>query len=374
MRTTGFEGPLALLCVAIFGSILTNFASITREDLSTEIVKKLTFWVGFMIVLYVIVSVSTIADVEFIGPGRTLVVGAAILGVFAIIERKTGVNEFGHLNRWVPIIRPVYTYVDNFRGGLTRAYASAQHPIAFGAALAMVLPIAIVFALRRRSPTWYACVILVILGSQAAVSRTSLVMLVVALTILAVLRPTFARAALPFVLPVLIAIQIALPGTFSTIRTSFFPQGGLVAQQANQSVGSGRVASFGPAMGELSGHPLFGRGFGTRIVEATDPKQNSFILDDEWLSTTLEIGVVGFLAWVWIFWRFCSRTVRRGKSLDDDRGWLLAALAGSVGAFAVGMLFYDAFSFIQVTLIMFVLLACGSVLMREPERDEPALT
>ena len=366
IRATGLEGPLALLGLGVVGSILTNFDSISQEDLATDIIKKLTFWVGFMIVLYLITSVSTVADVDLYL--RFLVIGAGILGALGIVEWKTGTNAFGHLDRYVPFLSAAPVDADTFRAGLNRAYASAQHPISFGAALALVLPIAAVFAFRRRQPIWYACVGLIVLGSLASVSRTSLVMLVAAGVILAVLRPDAARQALPLVLPLLVAIQLVLPGTFSTIRQSFFPAGGLVAQQANQSVGSGRLASFGPALDELSGHPFFGRGFGTRIVGA-DPRRNSFILDDEWLSTTLEIGVVGFVAWVWIMVRFSTRAARMSKEGDDDRSWLLAALSASVGAFAVGMAFYDAFSFIQTTFLLIVVLACGCVLMQsEPDR------
>jgi O-antigen ligase len=103
----------------------------------------------------------------------------------------------------------------------------------------------------------------------------------------------------------------------------------------------------------------------------TDPNANSFILDDEWLSTTLEIGIVGIIAWAWIFLRFCSRAIRCSREGDEDRHWMLAALAASVGSFGVGMAFFDAFSFIQVTILMIVLLGLGAVLMRE-ERDATA--
>lgn len=367
VRATGLEGPLVLLAIAILGSILTNFDSITKEDLSTEVVKKLTFWVAFVLVLYMIVSLSTAADVELYL--RVLVVGAAVLGVLGVVEWKSGVNEFSHLDRWIPLLQPVGDDLDTFRAGLNRAYASAQHPIAFGAALALVLPIAAALAFLRRSAIWVGCVALILMGSLASVSRTSFVMLGVAAATLAILRPRAARQALPFVLPLLVAIQIALPGTFSTVRELFLPKGGLVEQQANQSVGSGRVASFGPAIDEAAHHPLLGRGFGTRIVGDV-PKRNSFILDDEWLSTTLEIGLVGLIAWAWIFYRFCSRAIREARRNDDARGWLLAALAASIISFAVGMIFFDAFSFIQATFLMVIILGFGAVLIREqPEGD-----
>jgi O-antigen ligase len=362
VRASGLEGPLALLGIAILGSIVTNFGSITREDLSTEVVKKLTFWIAFMLVLYLIVSLSTAADVELYL--RTLVLGTAVLGVLGVIEWKTGVNEFSNLNRWIPLLRPVGDELDTFRAGLTRAFASAQHPIAFGAALVLVLPVAAVFAYLRRKPIWIVCAALILMGSLASVSRTSVVMAGVAAATLAFMRPKAARQALPFVLPLLVAIQIALPGTFSTVHQLFLPEEGLVEQQENQSVGSGRVASFGPAIDEAAQHPLFGRGFGTRIVGDV-PKANSFILDDEWLTTTLEIGLVGLVAWVWIFFRFCSRAIREAREHDDERGWLLAALATSVVSFAVGMLFFDAFSFIQATFLMVMILGMGSVLLAD---------
>jgi len=287
-----------------------------------------------------------------------------------VIEWKTGVNEFSHLNRWIPLLQPVGDDLDTFRAGLNRAYASAQHPIAFGAALALVLPIAAAFAFLRRSAIWVGCVALILMGSLASVSRTSFVMVGVAAATLAILRPRAARQALPFVLPLLVAIQIALPGTFSTVRELFLPKGGLVEQQANQSVGSGRVASFGPAIDEAAHHPLLGRGFGTRIVGDV-PKRNSFILDDEWLSTTLEIGLVGLIAWVWIFYRFCSRAIREARRNEDERGWLLAALAASIISFAVGMIFFDAFSFIQATFLMVIILGFGAVLIG---RSSPMVT
>ena len=313
--------------------------------------------------LYMIASLLSRQDVEtFL---RVLVVGTAVLAALGVVEWQTGHNVFAHLDKHIPFITPGPSQLDTFRAGVNRAYGSAQHPIAFGAALVLVLPIAAVFAFRRRTAIWFVCAGLIVMGSFASVSRTSVVMLLVAAAVLAALRPS-ARQALPYLLPLMVAIQIALPGSFSTMRELFQPKGGLVEQQANQNVGSGRVASFGPAIDEASHHPFFGRGFGTRIV-GDDPRANSFILDDEWLSTTLEIGLVGVFAWAWIYLRFCSNAMRVARQGDDDRHWLLAGLAASVASFAVGMLFFDAFAFIQATILMIMLLGCGAVLLRDIE-------
>ena len=56
---------------------------------------------------------------------------------------------------------------------------------------------------------------------------------------------------------------------------------------------------------------------------------------------------------------------KEAKEDDSERGWLLASIAASVAAFAVGMFTYDAFSFIQVTFLMFILVGLGAALLAE---------
>ena len=51
------------------------------------------------------------------------------------------------------------------------------------------------------------------------------------------------------------------------MKDSFFPQGGLIQQQANTPVGSGRVATLGPVLRkEFLPNPMFGEGFATRVT------------------------------------------------------------------------------------------------------------
>jgi hypothetical protein len=61
-------------------------------------------------------------------------------------------------------------------------------------------------------------------------------------------------------------------------------------------------------------------------------------------------------AWLWLFVRSIRRLSREAREDDSDRGWLLVGLTASLTAFAVGMLSYDAFSFIQVTFMVFIFL------------------
>ena len=234
----------------------------------------------------------------------------------------------------------------------------------------MLVPPAIFLAYRRRSVVWWVASLCLLVGSITAVSRTTVVMLATSGVMILVLRPE-SRRLLPLLLPLAVLAQVAVPGTFGTYRQLFFPTGGLVAQQANAAVGQGRVSSLGPALDKAAERPLLGLGYGTRIP--VGEKQNSFILDDQWLSTLLDTGLLGVVAWVWFFWRFGRRTAREGKDDKSDRGWMLTVISASVTSFAVGILFYDAFSFIQVTILTFVLmLALGARYSDCPEETVPA--
>ena len=106
---------------------------------------------------------------------------------------------------------------------------------------------------------------------------------------------------------------------------------------------------------------MFGTGFGTRIT--TGPDANAAILDNQWLASLIETGVVGAFALAWLFGRFVRQVGRAARASPEPESWLLLALTSSVAAYAVGMFLFDAFSFIQVTLVLFVLLGLGSALV-----------
>jgi len=171
----------------------------------------------------------------------------------------------------------------------------------------------------------------------------------------------------PALIPALIVIKLVLPGTLGAIKNSFMPAGGLVAEQQSMpgASGSGRLADLGPALQEWKQTPLVGQGFGTRVVDANVRGPRANILDNEWLGTLLEIGALGFFGWLWFFARVVRRLGKEAKEDDSERGWLLVSIAASVAAFAVGMFTYDAFSFIQVTFLMFVLVGLGASLSAE---------
>jgi O-antigen ligase len=221
------------------------------------------------------------------------------------------------------------------------------------------------------------CALVLVAAVAATVSRTGIIMLVVAGLVFLWLRPQETRRLWPVVLLAPIVIHFALPGTLGAIKNSFFPAGGLVAEQKVQpgTSGSGRIADLGPGIQQWKHRPLLGEGFGTWVVDTTivrtpvptgsalDP--NVRILDNQWLGLLLETGFVGFCGWLWFFARVLRRFGAEAKRDESDRGWLLASLTAGVAAYAFGMLTYDAFAFIQVTFLMFIFVGLGSALMSE---------
>lgn len=358
-RRSGLEQPLAVVGLAAVGSVVVNASRISALAVGSDVAKKLTFLVSYFIVLYLVISViRSLADVELLV--RVFVTASAGLSVFAIVERSTGYNIFNHLSTLVPIVgHPDIPYSILHPTGRLRVYASAEHPIALGALFVMMLPLAGYLARTSGQRRWWLAAGLLALGTVATVSRTPIIMLLVVGIVFWRLRRRELKRLVPAILPLVLAAHFAVPGSLGSLKDAFFPRGGLVAQQEQGagSTGSGRLAHLGPSMHELAQRPLLGEGYGTRIVDP--PHANAPILDDQWLSTLLETGVIGALGWIWLysrFWRLLAREARRDTTA---RGWLLTAILASVTSFAVGMFFFDAFSFVQVTFVLFILIALG---------------
>jgi O-antigen ligase len=375
LRRTGLEGPLLLLTGGVVASVLANQGRINALGVQKDVVKNLTFLLSFLVVVYLIASVvRTLADVEFMV--KVMVLAGCVVAAFASIETRTGFNVFNHLAGVVPLLKQ-----QSLGYGLThqyanRAYASAQHPIALGAALVMLVPLSVYLARSSRRAWWLATAVLM-LGVFASRSRTPIVMLAVVVLVLLVFRGREMRRLWPALIPMVVVLHFAMPGTVNGLKSKFLPKGGLVTQQAQGtgSTSSGRLAHIAPGIREWSAHAVFGEGFGSRVTEGSGPighyGANASILDNEWLGLLLETGLVGLVAWIWLFGSFSRQMGRRARD-PSPLGWLYAGLAASTLAFGVGMFTYDAFGFIQVTFLFFIMLALGAALSQVPRRVVPS--
>jgi O-antigen ligase len=374
-KPIGFAGPFWALFAVMLASIGMNADRVHSLGLQTQVVKGLSYFASFLVVALIVNNmIGTRRDLDVVL--KTIVGCGAVLGLLTILESRTGITPFDSLGRVFPILQfqGAITTLEA-RGGDFRALGSAQHPIALGALLALLLPVAIYVARRYGSRRWWLAAALLAIGVLTTVARTATLMLIVEVLVLLALKPRVMIRLWPWALPFLVVVHFVAPGTLGTLKTSFFPKGGLVAEQKTGAgtYGSNRLADLGPALEEWRHHQYFGQGYGTRISDRTDPKVNSPILDNQWLGWLLETGVVGVAALLWLVLRATYRFGRAGRRDPTDHGWLLASLAASVLAFAIGMLTYDAFAFTQTVIMLFILLGIGSAALRLQNEPDPRL-
>ena len=234
----------------------------------------------------------------------------------------------------------------------------------------LILPFAVYFA-HKSGRRWWIAAALILVGAFASGSRTAIVMLAAEVIVFLFLKPNETKKLWPALIPVLAVVHFVLPGAIGGLKESFFPPGGIIAQQSNLEPGwdpqlaGGRVRQIKPMLSEASGKPFFGEGVGTRLTGFNTPNRNASILDNQWLDNVLDVGFVGLGAWIWLFVRAIRTVARASRAVshvDDD--WLFAALAASVTGFAVGMLTFDAYGYVQVTFIFWVFLALSAALLR----------
>ena len=393
LRRTGFDTPLLLFVGTAIVSIIVNLGYVAHGgkyvdpntfvivpgSLESNVVKAVTFFVSFVLVFYVITSVVRRQQTvdRLLG---LLVCGGAVVAVCSIVESRTGVNVFDRLPRLFPFLQENFLQEVPNRGARLRARGPAEHAIALSAVLAMLVPLGVYLAATTRKWRWWLATALLTVGALAAVSRTGVIMLGVVAIVFFCVRPRSLKRAWPALIPVLVVVHFAVPGTLGTLKWSFAPPGGLLAEQQYQSgngqPGGGRLADLRPTLAEWWERPTVGQGFGTRVVAynpGTGQVPNAIILDNQWLATLLETGLAGLAALAWLLIRFIRRLLRAARRDASPRGWLLGALAASIASIATGMFFFDALTFVQVALLLFIVMALGAVtLQTQPGR--PHLT
>jgi len=366
MRKSGFEGPLLMIGLAVLGSELSNPGRVS--SVSTHVIKYVWLFAFFLLAFYMVVSVVR-TRVQLDRLITVMVSAGCLVGLAAAYERQKGINLF---NEYLPKLLPIFHYIippTIARDGHVRAQATAGHPIELSSSMSMLMPLAAYLAITRKQARWWIAMVALLLGDFASGSRTGIVGLLIVIVVFVCLRPRQTLRCWPALIPVIPVLHFAAPGALGGLQNMFFPSGGLVAQQSSTINGqaNNRLSRWGPEMKEFAAHnPLVGEGFGTRVT-GLKYGNNAIVLDDQWLGTLLETGLLGIGGWLWLFFRVIRRLGARAK-LDPDspEAWLAVALAAAVANFAVQMYFYDAFSFIQATFIVYTLIAFAAVLLELP--------
>jgi hypothetical protein len=361
--------PLVFLTAVLFATQIVNFKELNAGSTEPEALKSLSYFLSFIIVFLLVSStLDSASAVDTVV--RTLVAGAGVVAVFTLYDSRFSYNVFEHLHEWVPVLEYNPPEVDLARGGLLRVYASAQHPIALSVALLLVVPLAIYLAGRAastlRSCLWIGIGLLCTAGALATVSRTTVVMLVAMTLVALFLRGKAMVRFWPLLLILPVAVHFLSPGALGGIYKSFFPQEGLFSTADNRAglPGSGRLSDIRPGLEIWSQSPLVGIGLTELTVPSDLPagveeETHELIFDDQYLNTLVTMGGLGLVAVVWFVWGSVIKLIRATRRRLGQPSDLLVACSASAASFAASMFLFDAFGFVQCTLIFFMIVAIG---------------
>ena len=376
----GQGAPMLLLVVASVGALLVNIGRISNAGLETQSLKSVSFFLSFLLA-FVLVSSTLRAREDLYAAVAALVLGAVVVSVAAIYERQSGENLFDRLQSVLPFLEFDGREGENVRAGRLRVRSSAQHPIALGVALILCLPLAVFLArqaaTRVRGALWMLCGVVLVVASFATISRTVVLMLVaMAATALWLRREmlrrpgSLMRFVVPGVIVVVMLVKVAAPGSLRTLYASFTPQGGLISEQQRRAgdEGSGRIADLGPALDLWLEKPIVGRALGTGVTRADSQRERTataeaneprIIFDNQYLHTLIYLGLAGFVGVVWFLFRAVRRLGGAARRLAGGNGDLLVACTASCVAWGISLAVFDAFAFVQASLVFFVIAAIG---------------
>lgn len=243
------------------------------------------------------------------------------------------------------------------RSIFNRPWGTAGHPIEFGVVLGALLPIALHYAFAARRGTqqalYWGIVLLMGAGVAMSVSRSGVVALAVAMTVLA-----FAWAPRRLVnmgvgaVGFTAVLWAAVPGLIGTIRGMF------MNAEIDPSV-MARKERVPIVMDYIAEHPWLGHGFGTFSVE------EYLLVDNELFVTAISTGLVGLAAFLGLILAgVVIGLLVRMVSEDAGTQHLGQALAASLAGLLVCLYTFDAFHYRIFTAVLFLLLGVVGALWR----------
>lgn len=273
--------------------------------------------------------------------------GAGILQFYTAINVASYVRIPG-LSLAIP---PAAEFALEERAGLHRVVATASHPIEYGVVLAMVLPIALHLALTaaddEKRVRWL-CLGVIGFALPLSLSRSAVLGLVCGTLMLwCGWEWPRKKTALKVTIVYLLLMRLLVDGLVGTIR-------GMFVNMFSDPSYTGRTMDYAQVGQMFGDKPWFGRGLGT-----FDP-QTYFYLDNQYLGTLIETGLIGLVAMSLLFLigLFTARSVYRMCKLAGltRLGDLGRALAASMLVVITSFITFDALAFGMVAGVLFVLL------------------
>jgi polysaccharide biosynthesis protein PslJ len=343
---------LALSALGVLG-LLLNAPSTIPAGLFAEDAKALFVLVTLVCVyFFALTVVRDRADVERVT--RAAVLAGGIAALTGVVEHFTRANPITTFLLRVPLLQQTRADEVIVRGEDLRVMGTAEHPIAFGGVMALLLPLALWAALEAHG--WkralYGSATGVIASAMLfSVSRSAFVSAGAAFAVLLVVWPKRRKALLWLAVVGVFGIHMVFPGLLGTFRATLDPT--YVMQQENQA--NARFVDYPAVFAIVPRQPLFGLGFGHFSAK------RFFYLDNQYLKLLLELGIAGVAAFAWFALRALSPLIRAARAAPESAP-LAGALLASASAFLCLSAFFDTFGFVQLTYVFFVVTALGVTL------------
>jgi O-antigen ligase len=344
---------IVLTCSALASYISANLSALTTTEVNAANrgLILLAGWLGVMLVaadgIYGEDRLATLC--------RRIVLGATVMAVLGIAEFASGTDLTKFVS--IPGLATHFQATDLLtRYGLARANSTAAQPLELSAVLAMSLPLAIhqarYAAERLRRRRWLQAAIISV-GIPMAVSRSALI----ALAVMAILLvPTWSIRQRRRVYLGLAACAVGLwlltPGLLASFGKAF----GQLGTDTSTTSRADALSLAGPL---ITAHPWFGVGLAT-----FDP-QHAFFVDDQFVTSLIETGVIGLLAVLGIFvagW-YVGRKLRAATIPQRTRD-LGQSLIASIAVAAVFFASFDVLSFSIASSLFFLIVGCTGAAWR----------
>jgi hypothetical protein len=362
--------PVRIVVAALWATILVSFAVMNAhavkdlDQLNSE---------RFLITMAAFTGVAFTAAEglrnrhDLVRVIRTAVAGSAVMAFIGILQFKPGFDLTKYLGNLPFLTARGDLTAATVRGGFARPSSTALHPIEFGVLMGTFLVFAIYLVLydrKRSSLRRWLPLALIALAIPVSISRSALLVALAGLLFFFFGTSTSIRRKALAVTGVFVCvIFVGVPGLLGTLKGYIF------AGNSDSSI-SHRTGDFAYAAPFLRESPLIGRGAGSYTpIEFR-------VLDDQWLVSLIEIGVIGTvaLAAVVVTPMFLGRGMRKRSVSVADRT-LGNAFAGAACGAIFAFVTYDALAFPTYTAMFALVLGMSGAawcLARQPGWNDEA--
>jgi O-Antigen ligase len=336
-RRHPMRAVLSLFWLVSFGSYLL----IDRTVLNSHELLGADRWLmqlGLMtgVALLAAECLDSLADIRRVL--RPMVWGAAFSGAVGAVQYWGSFDP----TTWAKYLPGFSLSADDpsilLRAGMNRVSGTAIDPIELGVTASIMLPLAIYLAIYDRDRSniarWLP-VLLIGIAVMVSVSRSAILGIAISVAVLMVLMPLRQRLVAITLLPVaLVGVFMSAHGLIGTLA-AFFGYG-----SADPSI-THRTDNYPYVWNLVRQAPLLGHGGGTYI-----PATQVHILDNEYLTTAINLGVLGVLVLIALFVvPLITALAGRMRTDDPELRLLLAALAAGCASALVCSATFDSFSF-----------------------------